>query len=255
VVRWAALVIAAVALVFGAVACGDDDDENGSDGSGSPTAGRTVAATSAPTARPTSTAAAPTPAGPESDGADGFRQFAVRVLDPAVRARDAAFLRGRMKTQPVVCTEQDLNPQGAGGPVCESAGQRYDGFPSGAWRSEGAIIPVDGAAETFQDFFSRVAAGQSDAFGDGRPEVYATSFGDDHARTVISAIVERPPDFAGSGPLRAAISTSWAFEGGRWVMTDMIVAYVLAEDFLQPTPEGRAYYPNWERLPGHDEGD
>lgn len=219
------LVIAALTL-----ACnGDDNADN------DPTA-RTPAPDT--TAAPTNT---PTPTG----GDVGFRTFAAQI-DAAIRAGDIGFFRERMITVPVDCaTAPDAGE--IGGPVCPEPDARYDGFATGTWRSEGGIVPADSAATAFEHLFDEQLAGTSDEFGDGAAGVYALNVQTGDYKAAISALVARPADFAGDGPLRAALSTSWVFDDGEWRMEGpLIIAYVLAEDFLRPSPESG--YDAWERF-------
>jgi hypothetical protein len=173
-----------------------------------------------------------------------FRAFA-QEIDAAVRAGDATFFRERMKTVPVDCASApDANQ--LGGTACETPDARYDGFATGVWRSEGGTVPADGAAAAFQSLFDAQLADASDEFGGGEAQVYALNVRDGAYKAAITALVTRPAEFAGEGPLRAALSTSWVREGDRWVMEGpLIIAYVLAEDFLRPTAESG--YEAWER--------
>jgi hypothetical protein len=106
---------------------------------------------------------------------------------------------------------------------------------------------VETVADSLRELFSTVDSSAKDAFGDGGLQVYALDITDDHYTAVITAMIERPPNFAGSGPLRVADSMQWSFSGGRWALSGILVAYVLAEDLLIPTEEGKTYFPNWER--------
>ena len=213
-----------------AVACGDD---NGGD---QPTPTPTVDAPAA-----TST---PVPDG-EAGGADGFRQF-IPAFQDALDQGDGTFLRDRALTQAVVCTADDVAPSGVGGPACEFEGQEFDGFGVAYWRSEGGIVPVEGAFSQFDTMFSTALPGQSDEFGDGAVRVYALNVGDSF-NAIVTAIVERPADFGDGGPLRAAVGTSWQFQGEAWMVTSTLVAFVLAEELLEPAGVVQPLYPDWER--------
>jgi hypothetical protein len=192
---------------------------------------------------PTATAVATNTAVAASGDDAGFRAFAGDIA-AAVEAGDAAFFRERMQTVPVDCST-DPNVGQIGGPVCPTPDAMYDGFQTGAWRSEGAIVPADGAAEAFQRLFDEQLPGESDVYGSGEAQLYALNVESGAYQAAITALAPRPPDFAGEGPLRAVLSTSWVFEDGEWRMALLIIAYVLAEDFLEPNPE--AGYDAWER--------
>ncbi len=213
-----------------AIACGDDD------GGDQPVPTPTVDAPAA-----TST---PAPDG-EADGADGFRQF-IPAFQVALDQGDGAFLRGRALTQAVVCTANDVAPAGPGGPSCEFEGQEFDGFTQTFWRSEGAIVPVESAFSEFETMFSTALPEETDAFGDGSVQVYALNVGDSFD-AIVTAIIERPADFGGEGPLRIAVGTSWQFEGDAWMVTSTLTAFVLGEELLEPAEVVQPLYPDWER--------
>ena len=213
-----------------AIACGDDD------GGGQPTPTPTVDAAAA-----TST---PVPDG-EAGGADGFRQF-IPTLQEALDEADTAFLRDRALTEAVVCTADDVAPAGIGGPSCEFEGQGFDGFTVMFWRSEGAIVPVEGVFTELDTMFSTSLPNESDDFGDGSVQVYALNVGESFD-AIVTAIVERPADFGGDGPLRVAVGTSWQFEGEAWMVTSTLTAFVLGEELLEPAEAVRPLYPDWER--------
>jgi len=183
--------------------------------------------------------------GLELAGNDGFRRF-VPLLQAALDRGDVAFLSDRLKTVDVVCGLEDV-PTQLGGPQCDFEGQSYAGFEVGHWRSEGGVVPVSVVTSQFETLFATVQPSASDQFGDGAVRVYALNQQDDRQDAIIAAMIERPPNYAGSGPLRIALGTRWSFEGGRWMLTGTLSAYILAEDLLIPTEEGRPYYPNWER--------
>ena len=219
-------------LLFIAIACGDDD------GNGDPTPTSTVVPAETPTP----------PADGETSGADGFRQF-VPPLQTALDDGDASFLRDRALTEAVVCTAEDVAPTGIGGPACDFEGQEFDGFTVTFWRSEGAIIPVENAFSDLDTMLATAMPAESDDFGGGSVQVYALNVGDGFD-AIVTAIIERPADFGDEGPLRVAYGTTWAFEGGSWMVTSTLTAFVLAEDLLEPSAEGGSRYPDWERYEG-----
>ncbi|MDI6857916.1 MAG: hypothetical protein QME71_06340 [Dehalococcoidia bacterium] len=234
VARAVALVV--LFLLF-AVSCGGAEDEE-STPSPTPPAGAT--ATAPPEASPTSVS------GEQPQDAE-FRAFAAD-LDTAIKTQPVDFLRERMRTRHIVCRQEDVEPRGPGGPACESVGQEFDGFEVSAWRSEGATVPVETAVRGLDAFFSGTLPDESDAFGGGEPQVYALNVGGGRYDAIVTAIIERPTDIAGEGPLRVALNTSWAFEEGRWLLTGVMYAYVLADELLTPALEARGLFPNWERF-------
>ena len=237
----ASVVLAALLLVLLlSIACGDDAADE-------PQPTTTTARTAASTPTAAATAAATAPADAEQPGAEGFRGFAAD-LDAAVRAADAAFINERLRTRQVVCTEEDVTAT-PGGPNCSFPGETFEGFEMSAWRSEGRTVNVSAVEQHLSDrFFAVALPAETDEFGDGRPQVYAINASGDTYAALLTAIIERPPDFAGEGPLRVAIHTAWQYEDGRWLMTRLMNAYVLAEEFLRPDDVVSSYYPNWERF-------
>ncbi len=214
-----------------AVACGDDD------GGDQPVPTSTVDAPAA-----TST---PVPDG-EAGGADGFRQF-IPVFQEALDEGDASFLRDRALTEAVVCTADDVAPAGPGGPSCEFEGQEFDGFTATSWRGEGAVIPVEDAFSEFDTMLATALPDDGDEYGDGAMQVYALNIGDAAFDAIVTAIIERPSDAGGEGPLRVAYGTNWVFEGERWVVTRTLTAFVLGEELLEPAEVVQPLYPDWER--------
>jgi hypothetical protein len=212
----------AIATIVLAAACGDGGDEE-----------------EGPSPTPDGGTAAELP------GNDGFRRF-VPVLQEALDRGDVSFLADRMKTIDVVCRVEDV-PTQLGGPQCDFEGQAYAGFKTGTWRSEGGVGPASNTISQLEKLFTTVQPSASDQFGDGAVRVYALNQEEEQQDAIIAAMIERPANFAGSGPLRVALGTTWSFEEGRWMLTFILSAYVLAEDLLIPSEAGRPYYPNWER--------
>ena len=220
-------------LLFIAIACGDDD------GDGDPAPTSTVAPAETPTPL----------AGGETSGADGFRQF-IPTLQAALDDGDLSFLRDRALTEPVVCTAEDLAPQGPGGPACDFEGQEFNGFIETFWRSEGAIIPVEDAFSAYDAILATALPAEGDDFGDGSVQVYALNIEEDGFDAIITAIIERPSDFIIEFPLRVSYGTAWAFQDGRWMVIRTLEAFVLAEELLIPADVAGPLYPNWERYEG-----
>ncbi len=220
-------------LLFIAIACGDDDGDGGS----------TPTSTVAPAETPTP------PADGETSGANGFRQF-IPTLQAALDDGDTSFLRDRALTEPVVCTAEDLAPQGPGGPACDFEGQEFNGFIETFWRSEGAIIPVEDAFSAYDAILATALPAEGDDFGDGSVQVYALNIEEDGFDAIITAIIERPSDFITEFPLRVSYGTAWTFEDGRWMVTSTLTANVLGEELLEPADDALPLYPNWERYEG-----
>lgn len=207
------LALAATAVAALALACGGDND------------------TASPTpAAPTATVAPTRPPGAEFGGDDGFRAFAAK-LDEAVKSGDVAFIAARYQLTTKTCAEEDL---GRGDPYCTAAGHTYEGLPFGRWRSEGAHEPTAVVTALIQERIDNQLRTEQDAFDRGWAQVAAINVQQDRYAAVITMLIPRPDNYAGTGPLRVAIGTSWQFDGERWRMTGGLNAGVLAEDLLTP---------------------
>jgi hypothetical protein len=243
----------AVALVLliallASISCADE-------ASPAPAAFATAAATATPPP-PTGTPlpATPTPTGPQiplSPVTPAFRAFARRI-DQARASRDLHFFRSRAHTQEIICTAENTPPRFAGGAACETVGQRFDGFSVGAWRSEGAIVPLERAVQTLERIWADAAPGLTDKYGDSAAQLYAIGTGpsaDSSSFTsVFTAIVCRPPSFPGPGPVRAVFVLTWIQEGNDFAWAGLLTAYVLGEEFLDRSPVTIGWMPVWERF-------
>jgi len=194
------------------------------------------------TAAPGATA----PVASEQAGAGGFRVFAAKMQE-ALDAQDAAFFQDRVELASGICTDADVRG-GIGAAPCTRAGDPWEGFPAGYWRSEGAYLPPAEATSWVRDLAGAVVPEASDQFGGAELRVYALN--PTAGAAVITAIIERPPDFGEGGPLRVVRVAHWSYDGTRWRLKSMLVASVLAEEFLIPCPEGLTYFGGeWERYP------
>lgn len=212
-----------------------------------------------PSAAPTATFPRPptataTPDYGEEPGAEGFRAFAAQV-QAALDAQDAVFFRDRLQPMEGTCTDEDIALNLLPG-VCEELGKHWTAFPVGYWRSEGVLVPAEEALGAVAELWATVVPNAADGFGGASPRVFALTLsqgaGED-STTVLTSIIERPPDFAGEGPLRIVRVLHWSFDGERWRLTRLLVASVLAEEFLVPCSEALAYTSgSWERYPDAD---
>jgi hypothetical protein len=173
-----------------------------------------------------------------------FRDFAGQ-LDQALREGNIDFVSERLLAFEYTCTADDLNG-GPGGPVCDFEGQTFDGFREAIWRSHGYLVPVENAAQNLNEFITSVLPNETDEFGTGAPQVYALGPDPDPYQTVVTALVERPADVGGQGPLRVAYVIDWVEADGLWLAEQVLIAEVLAEDFLEPTSAGENYVEGWE---------
>lgn len=210
----------------------------GSDDSG---VGGPDAAQPTPTPAPTDE-----PAAGETGGLSGFMAFAGE-LDAELRAGNIDAIIDRLNAEPYTCTEDDFG-EGAGRPACDFAGQQFDGFLTATWRSEGSLAPVERTEEFLRSFMDSVLPDEQDQYGTGEARVYATAAGEEPYKLVITAIIDRPEEFGGGGPIRVSLVLPWQFEDGRWQAESLLVAYVLGEEFLEPNPESSPIVPGWEEF-------
>jgi hypothetical protein len=266
-----------VVAFLSAVACKDDNAPSVAMPPPPPTAPVPTATGTAGNSAPTAAVAptpgpspTPAPAAEECGGAPSqaaappadspiplaFRSFAC-IIDtvlqkPATDPQALAFFREAALTIPVVCTADNTQPRGAGGPACTSVGEQFAGFPSSNWRSSGGLIPVDRAIATLSRLWTETVPGATDAYGASGARMYAigmrNSSDGPHPASVITAIIKRPPEFAGSGPLRVAMVLEWREEGGAWRLVSLTNAFVLAEEWLEPAEEVRQQMPSWQRF-------
>ena len=216
---------------------------------GSPTAStptqsaqQTPAVTSTIITTPTSVSpSSPTPA-PTMPVPPAIRDLG-KDVDAALQRRDSSFFRQRAITQPITCRAEDVPPRGSGGPECRTVGQKFDGFPVAHWLSEGAIVTVEDALAQIERLWKESLAREKDQFGDGSPKVYALG----PSAVVLTALIERPQNFAGSGPLRVSLITHWRRENNLWQLVSITSAFVQGEHFLTPNPQAVQFLQGWER--------
>jgi hypothetical protein len=175
-----------------------------------------------------------------------FERF-LREFDQELATGSAAAIVSRLAPTPYTCTADDI-PQKLGGPLCTSVGQSFNGFRWGRWRSEGSLLLVEQAVSTLEALARDVERQRTDVYGEAQLRVYG--FDEGRKSAVVTAIIGCPPGFAcvdsGQG-LRVALVLNFA-QGDGWAIPSLTSAYVMAEDFLKPTPEGREVMPGWRRF-------
>jgi hypothetical protein len=231
----------ATLIVLAATACGGNDD--GPAGTPSPSPGTPAASPTTPgTPPPTNTP------GPERAGEAGFRDF-VQQLDAKLRAGQIDEVFARLRVTPYTCKEGDT-AAGLGQPDCETVGETIRSFPSANWRSEGRLVKVERVVERLQEAQAAIRPDAQDNFGGPDHRVYAIAIGDEGMKIVTTAIIRRPAGIPGVGPIRVVhvFDSDYDTEEQRWELTGILFAYVLPEDFLRPTDEGRAYLGGFEKL-------
>lgn len=247
-------ILGAIALLIFAglfaAACGDDDDDGG-DTSQTPTS----TPTSPVTETPTEDEQTPTPT---QDPGDGTTTPTPQTNDPQgledalsdfedeLRSGGLDAIVARLLIEEYTCKADDLEP-GLGQPECTTAGEVIRALLMSSWRSEGGLRKVETVVAFLQALDGDIAADQSDDYGSGEPTFYA--FDSSVERAVLTMIVAcQPQHQCANGYQRVAMVFDLEYEDGRWMVEKIMNAFVLYEDFLEPTAEGSNYFPEWERL-------
>jgi hypothetical protein len=225
-----------------AAACGDDDDEGAA--TATPAAPVTETATGSPeTPSPAPGTVTPTP---EAGSRDGFIAM-LRTFDQEISGGTLEPIIARLRTEEYTCKASDLEP-GLGQPECKAAGEVIKAVLVGNWRSEGGLRKVETVVAQIQALQQGIDTTKPDKWGEGSPRVYAfDAIGHKAAVTMITKCL---PQFqCPDGTMRVALVLTFEFKGGRWGVTNLLNAYVLAEEFLEPSAEAKQIQmPNWERF-------
>ena len=252
--RWlpAALVSILVVMSLFAAACGDDDDDPTATpepatpttqaGGESPTPA-TPSGGESPSPAPTDPTTTPTP---EVEDPQGFEE-ALRDFEAQLRSGGLDAITARLLVQDYICKESDLG-QGLGGAECATVGEAIRAVELSAWRSSGGLRKVESVVAFLQQLNGDLVADASDDWGDGDFDVYA--FDSSVNRAVITFMVECQENFqCENDTQRVAMVLSFDYDDDRWMVSRIMSAFVLYEDFLEPTEEGKSFYfPEWEQL-------
>ncbi len=188
-----------------------------SSGSDSPASTPADQATSTPV--PTIPASTPAPANSESNDAAGIRAYA-ETVDAYLQNGQTGILTSRL----------------------------MPGLTGGNWRSEGGKLEVAMVGTDIMNFGANARPDLRDQYGDGAMKVWGFGNTPENAHILITAITRRSGGTAGA--VRAAIDFRLSYctdncptknDKNRWTITSVTSAYVLAEDWLYPGPEGRAF--------------
>lgn len=240
--RWlpAALVSILVVMSLLAAACGDDDEDPTP--TPEPSTPTTPSGGESPTPAPNDPTITPTP---DTESPEGFEE-ALRDFEQQLRSGGLDAITARLLLEEYTCKASDLEP-GLGQPECMTAGEVIRAIEMSAWRSEGGLRRVESVVAFLQQLQGDLARDASDTWGEGNFDVYA--FDSSVNRAVLTFMVDCQENFQCEGGVqRAAIVLDFEYEGGRWMVSRIMNAFVLYEDFLEPTEEGGAYFPDWERL-------
>jgi hypothetical protein len=236
-------------MMLFAAACGDDDDEGAI--TATATAPVTETATGSPetpppaTATPSPVTATTTPT-PEAGNREGFIAM-LRTFDQEMSRGAIDPIIARLRTEEYTCKTSDIEP-GLGQPECKTAGEVIQSVLVGNWRSEGGLRKVETVVAQIQALQGEIDAGKSDRWGDGFPTVYA--FDAVEHKAAVTMVTKCLPQFqCPDGSMRVALVLTFEFGDGRWGVTNLLNAYVLAEEFLEPSAEAKQIQmPNWERF-------
>jgi len=209
-------------------ACGDEDEEE-----------------------PLSPTSTPAPA-TATVGADpqDFAEFADLVAR-AVAEQDTAFFADRVKGRAYSCTEADIGSEAWGieQGVCQEVAQQVDVVEFGYWRSEGLLKRPDSMVTAIADYFASALPGENDGYGTGAVQLYATGTTRSSEpsltyRAAILTAITPVGEGAASKPVRTARGVNFQYVDGRWAITGMLWADVLAEELLSAET---APYNDWTR--------
>ena len=195
----------------------------------------------------------PTPApGTPASATDpeDFGEFA-DLVGRAVAEQDTAFFADRVKGRAYTCTESDVGSEAWGieQDLCQEVGQRVDVVEHGYWRSEGLLRRPESMATAIADYFASALPAEGDGYGSGAVQLYATGItrssepGRGYNAAVLTAITPVGEEPA-SKPARTARGVNFEYVDGRWVITGMLWADVLAEELLSAET---APYDGWKR--------
>lgn len=246
--RWLPALAISVLLVMSvfAAACDDDDaDPTPTPEPSTPTApaGETpTPAPTEPTPAPNDPTITPTP---DAESPEGFEE-ALRDFEEQLRSGGLDAITARLLLEDYTCKDSDLQP-GLGQPECTTAGEVIRAIEMSAWRSEGGLRKVESVVAFLQSLNADVEADASDQWGEGDFDIYA--FDSSVNRAVLTFMVECQENFQCDGGVqRVAMVLGFEYEDDRWMVSRIMNAFVLYEDFLDPTSEGGAYFPEWEQL-------
>ena len=211
-----------------------------------------------PSSVPVSSPPATTPVATRTTAeiASSFRDFA-RSLNGPLSRKDSSFFRTRVQTKHVVCTAEEFH-RAAPDIGCKRAGQEFDGIDIGYYSSDiGGAVPVDAAVALIERLWSEAVPGATDQFGDSSARAYAVILPDSSLppeaprryAVVLTAIHNQLVGGGGqTAPRRASLVTYWQMLNGQWRLTNLMEAFGLGQDLVEPSQDAKRLFGNWERL-------
>ena len=248
--------VLAATAVFGVLAfaaCGDDDDDAGSDAT--PTSTPTLAPETAspspatPTQQPATNTPAPGPGTltptPDANTDAGFRA-ALDTLNKELAKGTVDPLIARLKVIDYTCKPEDVE-DGLGQPECDTAGEAIRGVQVSQWRSEGGLRKVESIVNNLKVLGSAFDTTRSDKYGPGTFRVYAYSTSAKMAvLTVTSTCL--PQYQCTAGFQRLVWVPTFEYIDGAWKVASLMYAFALGSEFLDPSLEGRQRMPGWQEF-------
>ncbi|MGE0601125.1 MAG: hypothetical protein AB7J35_15585 [Dehalococcoidia bacterium] len=236
------ILIAGLSALFLA-ACGDDDD----DPTTTPPPGTTEQPTKGPTEpvkSPTVTPGTVTPT-PDANTDAGFRA-ALEQLNKELAGGSLDAFIARLKVIDYTCKASDVTP-GLGQPECATAGEVIRAFETGNWRSEGGLRKVESVIANLKERQAGFEVAKSDDYGSSALRIFAF---DPTTHTAVVTVISKclPQYQCPSGVQRLVWVPSFEYQDGRWMISKLLFAYVLGDDFLDPSAEGKNVMPDWEKF-------
>ncbi|MGE3074695.1 MAG: hypothetical protein AB7N24_01085 [Dehalococcoidia bacterium] len=236
------IIIAGLSALFLA-ACGDDDG----DPTTTPPPGTTEAPTKGPTEpvkSPTVTPGTLTPT-PDANTDAGFRAALEQLNKELANGSLDAFI-ARLKVIDYTCKASDVTP-GLGQPECDAVGEVIRGFQSSNWRSEGGLRKVASVIANLKERQAGFDTSKSDDYGSGALHIFAF---DPTTHTAVVTVISKclPEHQCPSGTERLVWVPTFEYVDGHWKISKLLYAYVLGEDFLSPSQEGKNLMPGWEKF-------
>jgi len=162
-----------------------------------------------------------------------------------------SFFAQRVEGRTYTCTQSDIGVEAWGieQGLCQEVGQQVDVVEFGYWRSEGVLSRPESMATAIEDYFASALPEESDDYGTGAVQLYAigTTRSSEPSLTYRAAIltaITPVGEGAASKPVRTARGINFRYVDGRWVITGMLWADVLAEELLSAET---APYSDWTR--------
>jgi len=183
-----------------------------------------------------------------SDEPGDFVEFADRIA-AAVNERDVAFFIERIEGDPYVCTEEDVAGNAAlpigETPACEEAGFEFEAVRIARYGRPGIVTTTSALATDLEVFFRDALPNESDQYGLGAVELYATAAPlavGDEAPVRRTAIITAIQATSAGVPGRFARGIDFEYADGRWLIrSETAAGFPIAVELLDPATAGTVY--------------